>query len=81
MSKSLRDDLARILTEASATGGVIHENSTLVDDALQAFSKRVPEKQEKGTTFNMNLEEVCRYDGSVEGYNQAIDVIEGELGG
>jgi hypothetical protein len=35
----LNDKLARILTEAVATGGVIHANSTLVDQIKKAFSE------------------------------------------
>jgi hypothetical protein len=49
-----------------------------VNRIIEAFNKILPEKIVLGetTTFNMNLEEVCRFDGSVEGYNQCVDQIE-----
>jgi hypothetical protein len=79
---TLKEEITEILELFKIDAENDHADTNITtQDILEAFNKIVPEKIVLGetTTFNMSLEEVCRFDGSVEGFNQCVDQIEGAI--
>lgn len=56
--KSLREFIAQRLTEAAAVGGVIHENSTLVDDIVEVVDSLYAFSEELSPLATVNRFEV-----------------------
>lgn len=91
MSKSLREEIAEIFVDPRLPEYTIGEMITTeaLDQILQAFSKRVPEKHEKNIYRDKDSNLMCstcedEVFGGVCGCdnrNEVIDEIQGELDG
>lgn len=78
MSKTLREEIAEILVKGlrkTYEPGAVVKVEDIADQILQAFSKRVPLQTSKSNPhFGVDYQL-----GFGDGFNQAIDEIQGEI--